>query len=96
MAAEIVVQEPVKAHARPYVAVFAGLALLTAVEVYIAQLPIANRNLIIFGLVLFALMKAMLVALYFMHLKYERASLVVMAALPIPVGVLLAVVLLTI
>lgn len=62
---------------RPYVYVFLILAVVTAIEVFVAQssLPtfagISPSVLRISVLVLLATLKASLVAAYYMHLKYE-------------------------
>lgn len=59
------------AHKRPYVYVFIALAVITAIEVYVAGLSyLANLDRISI-LVLMATTKASLVAAYYMHLKYE-------------------------
>ena len=51
-----------------YVGVFAALAVLTAIEVGVSYLP-EQRILILIPL---ALIKAGLVVLYFMHLKFDQ------------------------
>jgi len=57
-------------------AIFWWLAGLTVVEVgYSSVLPHQHKFLLIVGLVGFAAVKASLVALYFMHLRFERKSL---------------------
>ena len=59
-----------------YMAVFWWLAAFTAVEVaYSSLLPHSHKILLIIGLVGFAAIKATLVALFFMHLKFERKTL---------------------
>jgi cytochrome c oxidase subunit 4 len=65
------------AHETPnYMAIFWWLAGLTVVEVgYSTVLPHRYKALLIIGLVGFAIVKASLVALYFMHLKYEPKAL---------------------
>lgn len=71
------------AHSGPsYIAVFIYLAILTAVElgVYAAGLPqVAKVGL----LVALAWAKAVLVAMYFMHLAMERRALAVIALTPV-------------
>ena len=54
-----------------YFSVFAALAILTAIEVGVIYLPILKLQQV-FLLVSLALCKALLVALYYMHLKFER------------------------
>ena len=72
-----------RAHAEPnYMAVFYWLAALTAIEVGVTFLPLTKfaQGAI---LVVLAFTKAALVALYFMHLKFERRTMLVVAATPV-------------
>src|SRR5258705_8936546 len=65
---------PVK-HSHPnYIGIFIGLAVLTALELTVAFLPWHKRTLILL-LIGLAVWKALLVALYFMHLRFERGRL---------------------
>lgn len=95
-------------HKKPrYMLVWGGLALLTAIEVYTAVLvrgamrglglDIPDETvtmLIIFILIGLAIWKAMLVALYFMHLKWETRALKWLAAAPLlPATIMVVVVL---
>jgi caa(3)-type oxidase subunit IV len=85
--------------------VFGGLTLLTAIEVAtafvvrkaLAGFEIGHESvtmLIIFILLGLALWKALLVALHFMHLKYETKALRWLAAAPLlPAAILVVVVL---
>ncbi len=76
-------------HTRPnYIAVFWWLLALTILEVGAIFLPIA-RLLIGILLVGLALSKAALVAMYFMHLKFERRTLGLIAITPLLLCVLL-------
>jgi cytochrome c oxidase subunit 4 len=78
-------------HAHPnYVGIFVGLALLTGLELTVAFLPWPKRTLIVM-LIGLALWKALLVALYFMHLRFERPRLRLLAAAPLPFTVILVV-----
>jgi len=71
------------AHAEPnYMAVFWWLLALTILEVAVIYLPIA-RMIIVILLVGLALSKASLVGLYFMHLKFERFTLGLIALTPL-------------
>jgi len=71
-----------QAHTEPnYMAVFYWLAALTAIEIAVVYLPIA-KLLIVILLIGLALSKASLVALYFMHLKFERRTLFLIAITP--------------
>jgi len=77
------------AHKHPnYFAVFWWLLALTILEVGVIFLPIA-KLLIGILLVGFALTKAALVAMYFMHLKFERRTLALIAITPLLLCVLL-------
>ncbi len=62
--------KPAKKHisTTTYVIVFVTLAVLTAIEITISQLPIPKVPL----LVPLALIKASLVALFYMHLRTDR------------------------
>jgi cytochrome c oxidase subunit 4 len=73
-----------------YMAVFWWLAAFTAVEVaYSSLLPHSQKVILILGLVGFAAIKATLVALYFMHLKFERRSLGIIVGSTLILGVIL-------
>ena len=77
-----------------YMAVWGLLAVLTLVEVGVAFLGFSRRTtvLILVGL---ALWKALLVALYYMHLRFEPRRLVVMVIAPLPLAVILVLAALT-
>ena len=64
-----------------YMAIFYWLAFLTAVEIGVAYAPLA-KVVMIAGLVGLAVAKAALVAMYFMHLRFERMPLAVIALTP--------------
>jgi cytochrome c oxidase subunit 4 len=73
-----------------YMAIFWWLAGFTAVVVaYSSILPHPQKALLILGLVGFAAIKATLVALYFMHLKFERKSLGIIVGSTLILGVIL-------
>ena len=65
------------------------LFVLTMVEVGVAYVTALPRNLLILILLALALWKAVLVAMYYMHLKYERLRLILLATAPIPLAVIL-------
>lgn len=72
-----------------YKAVFIALIVLTVVTVAISRVDFGSMNIVIAMLV--ASVKAMLVALVFMHLKYEKPVTWLFAAFPIILlGLLLA------
>src|SRR6266851_2493363 len=70
-------------HAEPnYIAIFWYLTVLTALELAVAYAPIPHP-LMVGGLVGLAWAKACLVAMYFMHLRFERRTLAIIAIVPI-------------
>lgn len=82
-------------HEEPrYMVVWGALALLTLVEIGVAFLGL-SRSLTILALIGLAIWKAMLVALYYMHLRFEPRMLRVVAAAPLlPAAILVLLVLL--
>lgn len=79
-------------HKTNYMAIFWWLAVLTAVELGVIFLPI-NKGIIAVLLVLLAVTKAAMVALYFMHLRLETRTLGYIALTPLVIGALLLAVL---
>lgn len=74
---------------RIYVMVFVALLVLTVVTVWISRHDFGTWNIVVAMLV--ASVKAMLVALFFMHLKYEKPTTWLYAFFPILLlGLLLA------
>ncbi|MBI4601374.1 MAG: cytochrome C oxidase subunit IV family protein [Planctomycetes bacterium] len=83
-----------EAHPHPkYIVIFLILAIATAVEIALASY-LKAKLLLISLLVLIALYKATLVALYFMHLKFEKKTFVVIVTAPIVLAVVLVLALL--
>jgi len=81
-------------HAEPnYMGVFWWLLALTILEIAVIYMPMAKLIIVIL-LVGLALTKAALVALYFMHLKFERATLGLIAVTPLLLCVFLILMLL--
>jgi cytochrome c oxidase subunit IV len=82
-----------KAHEtkRPYLQVFVALAVLTAVEVGLASLSIDKtvRVLILLGL---SAAKAALVALFYMHLRYDHRILALIGGFPLFLVVIMLVI----
>jgi cytochrome c oxidase subunit 4 len=77
-------------HAHPrYLLVWLWLALLTAAEVAVVGFTALPKSWIVIALLIMAVWKALLVALYFMHLRFEPLRVAVMAASPLPLAVLL-------
>ena len=81
-------------HKHPnYMAIFYYLAILTAIELAVIFLPIP-KVIIAVLLCVFAVWKAALVAMYFMHLKLETRTLGLIAVTPLAIATLLVFVLL--
>ena len=82
-------------HAPPrYILIWVILAVLTAAEVVYAFLDLPKVVLAV-GLVLMAVWKAVMVAMYYMHLRYEPARLWILAISPIPLAFILVLAVIT-
>jgi len=68
---DLVDELDVESHA-PYLKVWAGLAVLTAIEYFYAMAVKDYFLILVLGLVGLALVKAAMVGWYFMHLKFEK------------------------
>jgi len=77
--------------APPYMIVFVVLGVLTVLEVLFAFTSLPKLWLAV-GLIVMALWKAVLVAMYYMHLRFEPRRLWILAASPIPLAIILVVV----
>jgi cytochrome c oxidase subunit IV len=77
-------------HKQPnYLLIWLYLFLLTVAELGLAfELPI-SRNMKLILLLFLAVWKALLVALFFMHLKFERWNLRILAIVPLPLAAIL-------
>jgi cytochrome c oxidase subunit 4 len=71
VSAEMAQELQVESHA-PYLKVWAGLAILTAVEYFYALFFKDHFALLVAGLLTLAIVKASMVGWYFMHLKFEK------------------------
>ena len=77
-------------HARPnYILIWVYLFVLTVIEVGAAFLSHIPKHWLIIILVFLAVWKALLVALYFMHLKFERWRLRAIFMIPLPLAAIL-------
>jgi cytochrome c oxidase subunit 4 len=86
---------PVKHHHVPYLAIFAALLVLTGITVGIGIYYRAQNELVnVLLALLIAFMKASLVALFFMHLKFEGKLIYMIFLVPLALCVLLVVALL--
>jgi cytochrome c oxidase subunit 4 len=72
-----------------YMAIFWWLLGLTIAEVAWAVIPHRSELILAVGIVGFAIIKAVLVALYFMHLKFERKTLGILFASTLILGCIL-------
>jgi len=79
--------------APPYMLVFVVLAVFTILEVLFAFTPLSTVVKGV-GLIGMALFKALLVALYYMHLRFEPKRLWLLVVSPIPLIMILLVVVL--
>ena len=87
-------QVQVQSHAQPnYMGVFWWLLGLTIAKVAVAYSPLPKPIMVIL-LVGMAFTKAAMVALYFMHLKFERSTLTLIALTPLILCIFLALMLL--
>jgi cytochrome c oxidase subunit 4 len=77
---------------RTYIGVFGALAILTALEVVVTYLPLPRIPV----LVPLALIKAGLVALFYMHLKYDRRVFAAVFAMGLLLGLILTLTLIAI
>jgi cytochrome c oxidase subunit 4 len=76
-------------HKHPnYIAIWFILLIVTVMEVGYSFLKVP-RPILIMGLVGMAVFKALLVALYFMHLKFERRSLGIIVGSTLILGMIL-------
>ena len=72
----------------PYLLIWLYLAIMTAAELGLAfELPL-SRNMKLLLLMVLAVWKALLVALFFMHLKFEKWNLRLLAIVPVPLALI--------
>ena len=76
-------------HPRPnYGGIFVSLFVLTIVEIFVANLGL-HKLTIILVLVGLAIVKASLVAMFYMHLRFEKILLTLFALAPLIFSVIL-------
>ena len=84
-----------QAHAHPnYWAIWLYLLILTVLELGVAFLPWPKQVLLLLLLAM-AIWKALLVALFFMHLRWEGNRMRVFAIAPLPLTIIIIVAYLT-
>ena len=76
-------------HPRPYGLIFLALFALTVTEIFISNLHL-HKTMIVLILVGLAIVKAGLVAMFYMHLKFEKVLLTVIALSPLMLSFLMA------
>jgi cytochrome c oxidase subunit 4 len=83
-------------HVRPnYILIWVYLFVLTVIEVAAAFLSHIPKHWLIIILVVLAVVKAVMVAMYFMHLKFERWRLRLIFMIPIPLAFILVLAVIT-
>lgn len=78
---------PHVSHKKSYIVIFVILAILTAIEIWVAEVPGIAKFHKGAALTLLAVGKAFIVAYYYMHLNEETKWLKFIAAIPIMAGV---------
>jgi cytochrome c oxidase subunit IV len=78
---------------KEYLIIFFWLLGLTILEVALVYVPGISTGLLVLGLVMLAIVKATLVALFFMHLKHETKVLKATVAIPMALPAVYALVL---
>lgn len=87
--AEEHIEHQEETHDEPkYIWIWFWLLVLTVLEVVAVYVSLP-RVVFVVALVVMALMKATLVAAYFMHLKFERLTFIYIALTPLILGVIL-------
>jgi cytochrome c oxidase subunit 4 len=77
-------------HVRPnYILIWGYLFILTVIEVAAAFFSHIPKHWLILILVVLAVVKALMVAMYFMHLKFERWRLRIIFLVPLPLAAIL-------
>ena len=83
------------AHKGPnYYLIWLVLAVLTMAEVGVAFITAIPKQVLVVTLIVMALWKALLVALYYMHLRFEPRRLWLIVAAPLPLAIILVTVVL--
>jgi cytochrome c oxidase subunit 4 len=88
MASEAI-QEHAEAGGRLYVSVWIGLLSLTAAEVMLAYVQVLSLKGMVMVLMALSIVKAGLIVAYFMHLRFEKVSLIVSLIPPVVVVITL-------
>jgi len=78
---------------KQYWVIFVVLAVLTALEVGVVYVPGISKNSLVTALILLAVVKAAIVAFYYMHLNHDTVIMKWSIALPLSIPAVYAVVL---
>jgi cytochrome c oxidase subunit 4 len=84
-----------KRHHPNYMAIWAWLFVLTLVELGVAFLTVFSKQTLILILIGLAIWKALLVALYYMHLRFENNRVRILAIAPLPLAVIMVIAVIT-
>ena len=88
-------EETTVEHKKPnYYLVWLYLLILTVAEVTVAFVSSLPETVMIIVLLLLAVWKAALVAMYYMHLKFEPPRLAVMVTAALPLAILMTLIVL--
>ena len=80
----------------PYMLIWVVLLVLTLAEVAMSlYMTNVSKVVLAVGLIFMAVWKAVLVAMYYMHLRYEPARLWILAISPLPLAVILVLAVIT-
>ena len=80
----------------PYILIWVVLLVLTLAEVAMSlYMTNVSKVVLAVGLIFMAIWKAVLVAMYYMHLRYEPARLWILAISPLPLAVILVLAVIT-
>jgi len=80
----------------PYILIWVVLLVLTLAEVAMSlYMTNVSKVVLAVGLIFMAVWKAALVAMYYMHLRYEPARLWILAISPLPLAVILVLAVIT-
>ncbi len=80
----------------PYILIWVVLLVLTLAEVAMSlYMTNISKVWLAVGLILMAIWKAVLVAMYYMHLRYEPRRLWILAVSPLPLAVILVLAVIT-
>ena len=81
----------------PYILIWVVLLVLTLAEVAMSlYMTNVSKVVLAVGLIFMAVWKAALVAMYYMHLRYEPARLWILAISPIPLAFILVLAVITV